>query len=85
MHFVGISTTNPSTDGVTIEDKDDYAPSAGDVVIFKTEESDIEYVYDGVNWVELGDVNDESKRLATLEEIIGDSTEGLVKDVSDAV
>lgn len=86
MHFVGISTTDPTGEsGVTIADKADYEPETGDVVIYKTDETDVEFVFDGTNWVELGDVNEESRRLSALEEIIGDETDGLVKDIADAV
>ena len=51
MHFVGTSTTNPtSAGGPTITGHTgDYA--AGDVCIYGV----IEYVYDGTNWQELGD------------------------------
>lgn len=48
MHFVGVSSTDPSEDGVTIEGKTDFA--AGDVVVFGI----TEWVYDGATWRELG-------------------------------
>ena len=53
MHFVGVSTTNPATGTVTIDDKPDYQPAAGDVAIYEATHK--EYVYDGEKWVELGD------------------------------
>ena len=59
MHFEGVSTTDPLTEGVTIAEKPDYAPAAGDVVVYtaKVDSVDIttEYVYDGAKWVKLGD------------------------------
>lgn len=53
MHFVGVSTTDPATGTVTIDDKPEYSPAAGDVVIYEATHK--EYVYDGEKWVELGD------------------------------
>ena len=49
MHYVGESTTNPSTGTATVEGHEDWA--AGDVVTYQSKE----YVYDGENWRELGD------------------------------
>lgn len=49
MHFVGVSTTDPVTEGATVGEKTTF--SKGDVVLF----SDKEFVYDGSAWVELGD------------------------------
>lgn len=49
MHFVGLSTTDPKTDGATVGEKTTF--SKGDVVLF----GDKEFVYDGTAWVELGD------------------------------
>lgn len=49
MHFVGISTTDPITEGATVGEKTTF--SKGDVVLF----GDKEFVYDGSAWVELGD------------------------------
>lgn len=48
MHFVGTSTTDPST-SATVDGVDSFA--SGDVVLYGTKE----YVYDGSKWVELGD------------------------------
>lgn len=50
MHFVGVSTTDPTT-SVTIDGKPEYAAASGDVVLFGKKE----YVYNGTAWVELGD------------------------------
>lgn len=49
MHYVGESTTDPSTGTATVEGHEDWV--AGDVVVFNAKE----YVYDGENWRELGD------------------------------
>ena len=49
MHYVGESTTDPSTGTATVEDHDEWV--AGDVVTYNAKE----YVYDGENWRELGD------------------------------
>ena len=49
MHYVGESTTDPSTGTATVEGHEDWA--AGDVVTYQSKE----YVYDGENWRELGD------------------------------
>lgn len=49
MHYVGESTTDPSTGTATVEGHEDWV--SGDVVTYKSKE----YVYDGENWRELGD------------------------------
>ena len=51
MHFVGASTTDPSTGTATVEGHEDWV--AGDVVIYEATHK--EYVYDGEKWIELGD------------------------------
>lgn len=48
MHFVGTSTTDPA-ESVTIEGKESFA--AGDVCLYGSKE----FVFDGTNWLELGD------------------------------
>ena len=63
MHFAGVSTTDPVNDKVTIESKPDYVAAAGDVVIYNT----VEYVYDGTNWVQLGDETLAGKLIAALD------------------
>lgn len=50
MHFVGTSTTDPSTGTVTIAEAP-YSGKSGDVVLFGQKE----YVFDGTNWKLLGD------------------------------
>ena len=50
MHFVGESTTDPSTGTVTIGEEP-YSGKSGDVVLFGQKE----YVFDGTNWKLLGD------------------------------
>ena len=49
MHYVGESTTDPSTGTATVEGHEDWV--SGDVVTYQSKE----YVYDGKNWRELGD------------------------------
>ena len=49
MHYVGESTTDPSTGTATVEGHEDWV--SGDVVTYQAKE----YVYDGENWRELGD------------------------------
>lgn len=51
MHFVGTSTTNPTSAGGPTIAGHTGAYAAGDVCIYGV----IEYVYDGTNWQELGD------------------------------
>lgn len=68
MHFVGVSSVDPSTGVVAIEGKDDYVAASGDVVIYKDEDNNtIEYIYSAGAWVELGDVSAEAKRIEALE------------------
>lgn len=81
MHFIGVSTTDPTGEsGVTIADNADYEPASGDVVIY----NNAEFVFASNAWVELGDVSDEERRLQTLEEVIGDSESGIIADVQRA-
>ena len=49
MHYVGESTTDPSTGTATVDGHEDWV--SGDVVTYQSKE----YVYDGENWRELGD------------------------------
>ncbi len=51
MHFVGASTTDPTTGTVTIDGKPEYVAAEGDVVTYNAKE----YVYNGTAWTELGD------------------------------
>lgn len=68
MHFVGVSSVDPSTGVVAIEGKDNYVAASGDVVIYKDEANNtIEYIYSAGAWVELGDVSAEAKRIEALE------------------
>ena len=68
MHFVGVSTVDPSTGIVAITGKDDYVAADGDVVIYKDADNNtIEYIYSAGVWVELGDVSAEAKRIEALE------------------
>ena len=50
MHFEGVSTTDPATGTVTINEEI-LVPAKGDVVLFGVKE----FVYDGTAWQELGD------------------------------
>lgn len=49
MHFIGVSTTDPSTGTATVEGHEEF--KAGDVCLYGQKE----YVYTGTAWVELGD------------------------------
>lgn len=49
MHFIGVSTTDPSTGTATVEGHEEF--EAGDVCLYGQKE----YVYTGTAWVELGD------------------------------
>lgn len=51
MHYIGESEESPAEGTVTIENKPDYSPAAGDVVTYQKKE----FVYDGEAWRELGD------------------------------
>lgn len=50
MHFVGTSTTDPAGGTVTIGEEV-YTGKPGDVVLYNQKE----YVFNGTNWIELGD------------------------------
>lgn len=50
MHYEGNSTTDPATDGPTVEGHEDEW-AKGDVVTYNAKE----FVYDGTSWRELGD------------------------------
>lgn len=50
MHFVGTSTTDPAGGTVTIGEEA-YTGKSGDVVLYNQKE----FVYNGTNWIELGD------------------------------
>lgn len=70
-HFIGVSTTNPTTGTVTINGEV-ITPAAGDVVIYNGndaagEAGQREYIYDGSSWVELGDTTEEGQRISSLE------------------
>lgn len=62
MHFVGVSTTNPTTGTVTIEDKPEYSATGGDVCLYGNKE----YVYNGTAWVELGDEGSYALKTTTV-------------------
>lgn len=74
-HFIGVSTTDPMSGTVTIGGEV-VTPAAGDVVIYNgnavgdssdSEAGQREYIFDGSNWVELGDTTEEGKRISSLE------------------
>ena len=70
MHFAGTTTSAIAQDStmnpISINDKD-YQPNAGDVVLYAQKE----FVWDGAEWVELGDQS--SYALKTIS-ITGDNT-----------
>ena len=61
MHFVGVSTTNPTGGTVTI-DGEPYSPTSGDVCLYGNKE----YVYNGTAWVELGDEGSYALKTTTV-------------------
>lgn len=78
-HFIGVSSTNPmdpTKNGKVTIGGVEVTPVAGDVVIYNgnavgdssdSEAGQREYIYDGSNWVELGDTTEEGKRIDALE------------------
>jgi len=88
MHFVGVETALPEGEALA-------AYSDGDVIIV----GEKEYVFNSGAFVEFGDVSAEGDRIAALERdivtkasqddldelstVVGDETDGLVKDVAD--
>ena len=69
MHFVGTSTTDPtSTTGPTV-DGQAYSGKSGDVVLWNKKE----FVYDGTKWTELGDEGSYALKTTTVN---GHSLEG---------
>lgn len=69
MHFIGVSTTDPSTGTVTIGGKI-HTPANGDVVLYNKKE----YVYGNGKWNELGDEG--SHALKTIEINAGEGLSG---------
>ena len=54
MHYVGVSTTNPATEGATIDGKT-TGWNSGDVCIYTPSgKESCEYVYNGSSWQEFG-------------------------------
>ena len=82
MDFIGVSTTDPISGMVTINDviisgNDDSSldtANAGDVVIF----GDKEFVYDGSDWVEFGDATGNASAISDLKTRVT-TAEGAIK------
>lgn len=75
MHFIGTSTTNPTDKaGATVEGHTKF--ESGDVCLYEKKE----YVYDGKNWVELGD---EGSHLTKTEASETYATKAALKIVTD--
>ena len=71
MHFVGTSTTDPSSEGgATVEGHATF--NAGDVCLFGFKE----YVYNGTKWIELGDEGSHATKTYV---------DGAVKEAKEAV
>ena len=76
MHFEGVKNSVP-------DDTTGY--EAGDVIIV----GEKEYVFDGTEFVEFGDVSAEGERIAALETTVGKAAQGenpatgLIKDIAD--
>lgn len=61
MHFVGTSTTDPmGSTGATVEGYSSF--ESGDVVLYNTKE----FVYNGANWIELGDEGSHALNTVTI-------------------
>ena len=73
MHFIGVSTTDPKT-GATVTGHTKFA--AGDVCLYENKE----FVYDGKNWIELGD---EGSHLTKTEAAETYATKAALKVVTD--
>lgn len=73
MHFIGVSTTDPKT-GATVTGHTKFA--AGDVCLYENKE----FVYDGKNWIELGD---EGSHLTKTEAAETYATKTALKAVTD--
>lgn len=84
MHFVGVSLTNPTTGKVIIDGAETIKEfKSGDVCLYGNKE----YVYDGKNWIELGDEGshltkeEADKKYAAKAEL--DEVKGTLKNVTD--
>ena len=66
-HFEGKVEGETFEDAVAASDK---TFEAGDIVIYKTKE----YIFDGTNWIELGDTTAEQNRLTALENLVGSTS-----------
>lgn len=80
MDFIGVSTTDPTTE-VTINETKITEFQEGDVVLYK--DNGKEYVWDGTSWEEFGDVSSQNsaleridERLSAVEKKIGTPGEG---------
>lgn len=68
MHFIGVSTTDPTVGNVNIEEIPDYVPAGGDIVIYIDDNNTpIEYVYDGKIWHQLGNESIAVKAIEALD------------------
>jgi hypothetical protein len=81
MHFVGVSSTDPS-DAVTINGVA-YKGEIGDVILYQDKEyvctaagTEAEGVVASGTWVELGDVSAEGQRIKALEDTVGKPASG---------
>lgn len=89
MNFVGELEEITVTEGETTTTKiviklkegetERKTPENGDVGFINT----FEYVYIDNEWVKFGDTSAEAGRISALEKAVGDSKDGLVKDVAD--
>jgi hypothetical protein len=65
LHFIGLTTTaitdNATTKTITVDGKS-HTAAAGDVVLY----NDNEYVFDGSNWLELGDGSSHALKTVTI-------------------
>lgn len=73
-HFEGKVEWNPVGENKVVEGYD-----AGDIVIYGNKE----FIFDGTNWIELGDTTEEGNRISALESLVG--SVAVATQISNAV
>lgn len=79
MNFVGVSTTDPTSEtGATVNGAA-YTPDLGDVIIYNTEE----YVYDGAKWEKFGAATADTAAIAAMQAAIKKNDEAIKSNDGD--
>lgn len=79
MNFVGVSTTDPTSEtGATVNGVA-YTPDLGDVIIYNTEE----YVYDGTKWEKFGAATADTAAIAAMQKAIKANEDAIKSNDSD--